>query len=196
MIRSRFAALLLASMIALALLCGCGGGSVHARVNNGHGTLVIHLTDAPLDLSGVQSVNVTLSSVVVYPGQQIGSGVADPAQTELRPIVLMTHPQTFDLLTLTGGASALLASGEVPGGDYDRIRLEITDAVLVDTQGATTLLKIDSGKVDIPVPFHVSGGTETGVILDFDAGASVQVNATGSGQMILRPVVTPVSPIP
>jgi hypothetical protein len=196
MLRSRFGALLVASTTVLLLLGGCSSGSISARVDGGHGTLLIHLTDAPLNLSGVQSVNVTLSDVVVYPGEEISSGMTDSSPSELPPIVLMTHPETFDLLTLTGGASALLASGEVPAGDYDRIRLEISSAVLVDAQGATTSLKIDSQKVDVPIRFHVGGGAETGVTLDFDAGASVQVNATGNGEMILRPVVTPVSPVP
>jgi hypothetical protein len=35
-------------------------------------------------------------------------------------------------------------------------------------------------------------GETSDLTLDFDAGASVQVNQTGSGQYILRPVVTPV----
>jgi len=187
--------LVLTAVVALLFLCGCSG-SATARVENGHGTLTFHLTDAPLDLADVQSVNVTLTGVIVYPGEELGSGMTDPAGMELRPVVVLNHPETFDLLTLTGGATALLASGEVPAGSYERIRLQISDATLVYKDGATAALKIESNKVDIPIPFHVTGGGETAITLDFDAGASVQVNQTGSDKLILRPVVTPVSVTP
>lgn len=174
---------------ALMGLNGCRGhGS--ASVNNGTGTVIIHLTDAPLDLSEVQSVNVTITGVIVYPAESF-EGMALATQTS--PIPLMTHPETFDLLTLTDGATDLLASGEVPAGDYSRIRLQISEAHLVYLDESTAALKIEPHKVDIPIHFSVSSGEETGMTLDFDAAASVQVNETGSGQLILRPVVTPVS---
>jgi len=115
-----------------------------------------------------------------------------PAVDPAGPIVLTTHPQTFDLLTLTGGATDLLASGEVPAGDYSRIRLEISDATLTYKDGTIAPLKIDSGKVDVPIAFHVAADAMNALTLDFDAGASVQVNATASDTLILRPVVTPV----
>ncbi len=52
---------------------------------------------------------------------------------------------------------------------------------------------VPSGKVDIPVPFTVTAGTETGVTLDFDAASSVRANSTnGRNEYILRPVITPV----
>jgi hypothetical protein len=64
---------------------------------------------------------------------------------------------------------------------------------LVYLDGTTAPLKIDSGKVDVPIHFDVVQDETTGVLLDFDAAASVQVNDTASGQIILRPVVTPKS---
>ena len=183
------------AVVALALLCACGG-SGSASVEKGNGTLSVHLTDAPIDLANVQSVMVTLTGVIVYPQESMDTSLTDPAGTDLRPIVLLTHPATFDLLTLTGGATELLASGEVPVGDYERIRLEISDATLIYKDATSEPLKIDSNKVDVPIPFHIVEGAETGVTLDFDAAASVKVNETGNGKYILRPVVTPVSVTP
>jgi hypothetical protein len=151
--------------------------------------LEINLTDAPIDLSTVQNVNVTLTGVIVYPAES-----TNPMQMVMEgtPISLMTHPATFDLLTLTGGATALLASGELPAGTYSRIRLEISEATLIYKDGTTTPLKIESNKVDVPIWFEVGVDTTNMVTLDFDAAASVQVNNTASGTFILRPVVTPV----
>ena len=175
---------LFAACLALALACSSGSASVHA----GTGTIQIHITDAPLDLSTVEKVEVTITDVVVYPGDD----ESDMPTVDARgPIELVTHPKTFDLLTLTGGATDLLASGEVPAGDYSRIRLVVSDATLTYKDGTTAPLKIDSGKVDIPIRFHVAADTVNPLTLDFDAGASVQVNETATDTLILRPVVTP-----
>jgi len=131
---------------------------------------------------------VTITVVIVYGGDE-DDGM--PAVDDHGPIELMTHPDTFDLLTLTDGATTLLASGEVPAGDYQRIRLVVSDATLTWKDGTTAPLKIESNKVDVPIRFHVAADTVNPLTLDFDAGASVQVNETGSDTLILRPVVTP-----
>jgi hypothetical protein len=169
----------------LALILSCNGGSSHT---GGTGTIQVHLTDAPIDLSTVQSVTVTITGVLVYRG----SDTMMPQVDDGGSIALVTHPETFDLLTLTGGATTLLASGEVPAGSYQRIRLEISSATLTYKDGTEAALKIDSNKVDIPIPFHVAVDQTSTMTLDFDAAASVQVNDTASGSLILRPVVTPV----
>ncbi len=171
----------------MAILCACSGSPGRARM--AFGTLEVHLTDAPIDLSTIQSVNVAITGVIVYPRDDLGvmhtvSGGG--------PIHLMQHPATFDLLTLTDGATDLLASGEVPAGEYSRIRLEVSDAWMIDDENATIPLKLEPHKVDVPIRFRVIGGQQTAVTLDFDAAASVKVNETSSDQFILRPVVTPV----
>jgi len=178
----------MAAVALTALLLGCGGdGAVAARVEGGTGTINVHLTDAPIDLSTVQSVDVTITGVIVYPAE---GSMPDPAPGS--PISLMTHPETFNLLSLTGGATTLLASGEVPAGSYSRIRLEVSDAVLTYKDGTTQPLKIEPEKVDVPIAFDVGVDEQSQVTLDFDAGASVKVNETSSEKLILRPVVTPV----
>jgi hypothetical protein len=170
----------------LAVILSCNSGSSHT---GGTGTVQVHLTDAPIDLSTVQSVTVTITGVIVYHGS---GDTMMPQVDDGGSIALVTHPETFDLLTLTGGATTLLASGEVPAGSYQRIRLEISSATLTYKDGTEAALKIDSNKVDIPIPFHVAVDQTSTMTLDFDAAASVQVNGTASGTFILRPVVTPV----
>ena len=178
-------ALILAAAAILAVaLVGCSGSSRVSYVETGR--LEIELTDAPIDLSNVTSVTVTIESVMVY------GGVLEVNGSDVPPILLMSHPESFDLLTLTGGATTLLASGDVPAGFYQRIRLTISSATLLFDNGRVEPLKIDSRKVDIPIPFQVSVDGQNLVTLDFDAAASVQVNETDSDKFILRPVVTPV----
>ena len=177
-----------AAALAAASIMACSNGSASGQVTAGTGTVRVNLTDAPIDLSTVQSVMVTITSVVLFPGEEssMPSGTAPTA-----PVTLLTHPETFDLLTLTGGASALLASGEAPAARYERIRLEVSKAELTWKDGTTEPLKLESGKVDVPIAFDLSVGEDASILLDFDAGASVQVNETGSDKLILRPVVTP-----
>jgi hypothetical protein len=166
------------------LLCvaGCDDGdSVSGKFEGGTGTLNVHLTDAPMDLAAVQSVTVTIEEVILYPQEDLGG-----------PVPLLGHPATFDLLTLTEGATALLASGQVPAGPYSRIRLRVYQATLLFKDGTSVPLKLEPEKVDVPISFEVIRDDTGNVTLDFDAGASVQVNETSSGQWILRPVVTPV----
>lgn len=189
----RGAQLALALMSLSLLLTACSHGGMSAQVDSGKGTVSVFLTDAPLDLTGVQSVNVTLTSVILYPSGDEDSSLLDnsSATADDTPVVIVSHPATFDLLTLTGGATALLGTDEVLAGGYSRIRLEVAEASLTYLDGTIAPLKIESGKVDVPIRFEVSPGETTGVVLDFDAAASVQVNETAGGRLILRPVVTP-----
>jgi uncharacterized protein DUF4382 len=195
MSRRRVAAECLVVLLILPGVVACsGGGTVTASFDGGHGTVNVFLTDAPVDLMNARSVQVTLTGVILYP--EDGTTGATPLGAEATggegsPIVLMSRPATFDLLTLTGGATALVATEEVPAGRYSRIRLQISDASLQIGESAPTPLRIESRKVDIPIHFRVSPNAETGITLDFDAAASVQVSRDGTGEYILRPVVTP-----
>jgi hypothetical protein len=168
--------------LAGAVLAGCSGGSATGTVG-GFGHLEVHLTDAPLDMSTVANVFVTITDVIVYPGVD---GMDDG---EPMPTPLMTTPQEFDLLTLTGGLTDLLAEGMIPAGFYQRVRLVVSDARVVFTDGSEEPLKIESHKVDVVIPFELEDGDDMAVLLDFDAEASVKVTETGSDKYILRPVV-------
>ncbi len=176
---------ILALCLMAPLIPACDGGSGSAGVTAGTGHLSIHLTDAPIDLSTVRSVIVTIDGVTVYGGRLLNGD-------DIPPRDLMTHPETFDLLTLTGGATTLLAEGDLSAGMYNRIRLHVSSASLEFLDGTTAPLKIESNKVDVPIPFEVGVDAFEEITLDFQADASVHVNETGNDKYILRPVVTPV----
>jgi hypothetical protein len=174
------------------LVAGCSSSD---PASSGSGRVRILLTDAPLDLSTTTAVNVTLTEFKLYPA---GEPVEDGSG-----IVVGTPGvggETVNLLDYQDGATVLVASGEVPEGDYTRIRLVVTSAELVHdddgdpaTPDITEPIFLPSGKVDIPVPFTVGTGETLEITLDFDAQSSVQVNETpGQHRFILRPVVTPV----
>ena len=177
----------LAALASLLAMPACESAAVGAKFNGSTGTVRVHLTDAPLDLATVSSVLVTLEGVTVYPSML-------PEESETSPIAIMTDAVTFDLLTLTGGATELLAKADLPVGLYSRIRLLVTEASMTLTDGTEENLKISSQKVDIPIRFELRRDETTDVILDFQADASIQVNETAEEKFILRPVVTGVQP--
>lgn len=156
----------------------------------GSGSVRIMLTDAPLDLASVSAVNVTISEVSLKP--------VDDEENENQPLTLTGGVgMVVNLLDYQNGETMLLAMGEVPVGEYDKIRFHVTHAELVrDDDGDPMTPEIvepifnPAGKVDIPVMFIVSAGSDEAVTLDFDAALSVQVNQTGGVHpYILRPVI-------
>jgi len=178
--------LFLLAAVLLLSLSACSDGSGDAGVTaSGTGHLEVRLTDAPIDLATAQSVWVVIDSVSVYP----------EGGDDMPPIPLATTPGEFDLLTLTGGATTLLAQGELPVGRYSRIRLHVPSGRIVFNDGREEPLKVESEKVDVPIPFDLNLDENMLVVLDFDAEASIQVNETANEKYILRPVVTPV-PVP
>jgi len=174
---------------------GCSHKTRQTQPIPATGTLSVRLTDAPLDLANVQSLNVTLTGLIVYPRERGTFGLPDPGrdfEDGQRPVALLAHPTTIDLLTLTHGASILLASGDVPAGSYDRIRLEIAGANIVYKDQTSATLQLESNKVDIPSEFSLTANGDASITLDFDGASSVHVDETSSGSLNLRPVVTPV----
>ena len=192
-------------LLLTASLFGCNSsGNLHGTVDlssgDEGGVLQIHLTDSPLDLSTVSGVIVTIESILVYPSDdggacEVPTPVPDPQDLDQScpPIVIMNHPETFDLLTLTDGATDLLAEAMLPSGFYQRIRLIVSSANLVFLDQSSAELKIEPHKVDVPIRFELTSGGTTSITLDFQADASVKVNETSSDKYILRSVVTPVA---
>lgn len=161
--------------------------------DSGTARVRVLLTDAPIDLSAVSAVNVTFTEFTLWPVQTATDGE-----------IVMGMPgggsDTVNLLDYQGGQVTLVASAEVPPGNYQRIRLSISSAELArddDGDPATPDLVepivVPSGKVDVPVAFSVEAGENLEITLDFDAEQSVQVNATaGNPEYLLRPVIVPV----
>ncbi len=168
-----------------------------ATTSPSSGNVAVLLTDAPIDLTGVKAVNVTLKDMILFPAE---SGTGDMGGTPMKlQGVTAGAGLTVNLLDYQNGKTVVVATADAPAGSYSRIRLEIASAELVrsgatpDAADVVEPIFVPSGKVDIPVPFTVTAGTETGVTLDFNAAMSVQVNSTnGQNSYILRPVITPV----
>ena len=160
--------------LGLAFLMACGGSS-----GSGSGVMSVHLVDGPI--SGYQEVNVHIQSVEIS-----GNGGW---------ITLGTPDKTYNLLSLTGGVSEMLAAGAtLPAGHYQQMRLVLGSGNTVKlADGSVQPLTVPSGLqsgIKLIVSFDVAAGTTKDVWIDFDAAHSIQVVQAGaSSQYLLRPTV-------
>jgi len=165
---------ILVASLGLAFLMACGGSS-----GSSSGAMTVHLVDGPI--SGYQEINVNIQTVEIS-----GNGGW---------ITLGTPNKTYNLLSLTGGVSELLASGTtLPAGHYQQMRLVLGSGNTVKlADGSVQPLTVPSGLqtgVKLIVSFDVAAGTTKDVWIDFDAAHSIQVVQAGaSSQYLLRPTV-------
>ena len=155
----------------------------------GGNNVAVLLTDAPIDLTGVIAVNVTLTGISLHAEGDDGES------TKLS--LTAGDDMVVNLLDYQDGQVVLIATGEVPDGTYSKIRMHVSRAELVrDDDGDPETPEIveeifnPSSKVDVPVAFSLTNGEDMEITLDFDAALSVQVNETsGQHPYILRPVI-------
>jgi len=135
-------------------------------------------------------INVTLTGVTLK--------TAEDEEGDSFQLSLTAGDDTVvNLLDYQNGEVVLIAAGEVPDGDYAKIRMHVSEAELVrdddgdpDTPDIVEPIFIPAEKVDVPVSFSLSNGADMEVTLDFDAELSMQVNETsGQPAYILRPVI-------
>lgn len=166
---------LAALLVALALMAGCSKDNSTAP---GMGTARMFVTDAP---AAIDAVNLVITGVAV---RHSGADTVTGWQT------LSSDSMTFDLLTLRGGVLAPLASGVIPSGAYDEVRLKLGAGSTVTVDGVVHPLVVPSGSTSglkIKGPFTVPDGGTIDVAIDFDAARSIF--QTGSGTWMMRPVI-------
>ncbi len=166
---------LLAGSLGLAFLVGCGSSSKE----NNNGAMNVALVDGPIN--GYLEVNVNIQTVEINSG---GGWIS-----------LSSPNKTYNLLSLTGGMSEMLASGAtLPAGHYSQLRLILGAGNTVKlADGTIQPLKVPSGMqsgTKLIGSFDVAKGTTADIWIDFDAAHSIQIVSAGaSDQYILRPTV-------
>ena len=185
----KLAILSLTLTVALLLVAMTGCSSDMMRSSSG--TVRVFLTDAPIDFANVTAVNVTLKEMILFHAD-------DTSETTMKmPGTTTGEGLTLNLLDYQDGNVILVGAADVPTGDYLKVRMAVVSAELVrddDGDAATPdvvePIFVPSSKVDVPVPFTLSGGMGADITLDFDAELSVKVNNTpGNHTYILRPVI-------
>jgi len=152
------------------------------------GMLRLYLCDAPLDAENVTGVYITIDEI-----QYHGDGQWATCQD-------FVGPQTYDLLELTGGNTALLGELELPAGHYTQIRFML-DIVEEGSSQASLGCYLEFAD-DSTQPLFAPSGGKTGykgvgyfevpvsgtveVTADFDASKAVVV---AGSKYILKPTI-------
>jgi hypothetical protein len=201
-----------ATVAALAMVLTMVGGQAAPETAQATGTLQIMVTDAPPE-EEVTSIMVTVESVEVHKAtaaqeqeqeqeqeggqgqnqeqeqQQLANNSTNNSTDEEAgwlPVNILAGNETFDLLQIQG-IEEVLAIAELEPGKYTQIRMTVSNVQVRLGDGNLTDVILPSGKLKFVRPFDIVEGQTTALLFDFDAEKSV--NVTGSGQIIVKPVV-------
>jgi hypothetical protein len=186
-------AILMALALVMALVSGCAipgvaspASTLPAGQSGAGGTVEIRVTDAPRS-DNVTEIWLKVSEVEIHKAtpEQDGEPGSDGDGEWIS--VNITGPNPFELLALKdGGIQQALASANVTPGKYTQIRMTIEEArvtIAGDNRSAT----VPSDKLKFVQPFEVKDWNTTVLLFDFDAEKSV--NITGSGKIMVKPVI-------
>jgi hypothetical protein len=138
------------------------------------GKVVLGVTDASADMTGVSSVVITVNKVAIH-------------STSSGWVTISSGVKEYDLLTLKkSGVVSLLAQTNVTAGTYDQIRLNISKVVVV-RNNVQTEAKLPSSELKIIGKIVVNADKTSTAVFDFMADKSL--HATGDGKFIFAPVI-------
>jgi hypothetical protein len=193
--------ILVTTVAILAMLVILVAGYTTPETAQAKGTLQIMVTDAPPE-EEVTSIMVTVESVEVHKaaaGQNkqqqsttnsttTNSTTSNSTDKEAGwlPLDILAGNETFDLLQIQG-IEEVLAVTELEAGNYTQIRMTISNVQVRLGDGDLQDVILPSGNLKFIHPFDIVGGQTTALLFDFDAEKSV--NVTGSGKIIVKPVV-------
>ncbi len=129
------------------------------------GTLNVYVKDTEANWT---HVNVTFSSVQVHPAN-------DTNESDWKTITL--KETTVDLASLKN-VSELLGTASLSPGMYTQIRINVTAATGVMSNGTKVNFTVPSGVLRTDQPFNVTSGGTTGLTIDIDLARSI-VDAAG-----------------
>jgi hypothetical protein len=136
--------------------------------------------DAPPEYQ-IDEVWVTVDEVEIH-----RAGGDDDPDTGGWGNVTMMETKPFDLLLYQEGRENVLSNQELPVGNFTQVRMTISEVKVVTLEGNTTAT-LPSGKLKFVQPFEIREGRTT--ILNFDFIVDRSLVFTGSGKVILKPVI-------
>jgi len=128
------------------------------------GTLIVKLTDAPVEL---KHLNVTISSL---------------SALRVERVFDLPYKETWENLWFAGGVGQFyvdilalqnvtrdLSITEIPPGKYHKLRITVTAANATFTNGETVDLVVPPGHVDVLIDFDINAGETTTLLVDMQA---------------------------
>jgi hypothetical protein len=143
--------------------------------SDGNGRLVVKLTDAPFPANLVDKALVYIDKIEIRSYDATESEEAATFTT-----IYEGDAKEFDLLDLNNGVTADLLTYDLPAGEYDLIRMHVSDATIILKDSREFNLKVPSGqqsglKIKLDPTLQVVAGEEVNVLLDFDVSKSFVV---------------------
>jgi hypothetical protein len=182
--KKRVTVLLSAALILIAGACN------EIKNDDGLGRVVLKVTDAPFDISNIESALVTITKVEL---RKAGDGISDG-----NPFVTLSEDTiTLDLIDLRNGVTETLLDMEIPTGTYDLLRLYVDEAGLkMKDSEEIHSVKVPSGsqtgiKIFLRPALEVSEGNLEEVLLDIDLSRSfiIRGNPLHDNGFIFKPVI-------
>ncbi len=179
-----------AILVAAALLLIATACSQSYKTEDQQGRLVLKVTDAPFDISSIESATVKIVKIEL---KKVGDGISDGYQY----ITLSEEPVTIDLIDLRNGVTETLLDLEIPEGSYDMVRLYVDEAGLkLKDSDDIHSLKVPSGsqtgiKVHLNPALEVAEGSLSEILLDIDLSRSfiLRGNLSHNNGFLFKPVV-------
>ncbi len=185
------ALMVLAAIICLGQMTGCGGGSSPSAATTG--TLKMSLSDK--QSNSFQKLIIGIKEVRVVPAGLEALPDDDPA---LPVVATYATPLQVDVLTLKFLTQAL-GQITINAGSYSQIRLILADnaagaepanylVLASDTSGTKIPIKTPSGQtagLKVNCLFNVTPDTQIELVLDFDPNTAII--ATGGGNYLFKP---------
>jgi hypothetical protein len=195
----------LAALLGLTVAVACQDDS---PVAPGQGRITVRLTDAPLPLDLVESIDVFVLRIDARMAESTDEESDENLDTEAMEddgwVTIATPNAAFNLMTLQNGVSVPLGGADVTAGTYRSFRLVLdTDlsgitlkSGFVLTGSSTPSILFPSAgqsglKVKLDVPIVLGDGEELEVLVDFDAGESfvLRGNTIMQNGLLFKPVI-------
>jgi len=141
------------------------------------GTLVVSITDAPVDLSKLE---VTIDSLEVQSQSDSWTDI---------PFIDGVQSVRVDLLSLQS-ISQDLSTTQLPAGNYTKIRLHVRDATATYEDGTTDNLNVPSDKIDVIIHFEIEEKATTNVLIDMSADTA-SISNSHNLKPVLKATVVP-----
>lgn len=167
-------------------LTGClqGNSQTTGSTTAGAGRVGVLLTDAPAPAQTFSHIYVTITGITLR-------GEDDDDAVDAN-VTLFSGSQKVDLLHLADFSELFSLAGNIPAGEYHKIRLTISALELVTADGNSVFPKLPAnGKIDLNPrgTIEVEAGQTLLIQLDVDAEKSIHIVETGKGDYNFRPVI-------
>jgi len=141
------------------------------------GTLVIMLTDAPVNLT---HLNVTITNMTVLN--------SDTGNWTNIPFLNNITEWYTDILALQNVTEDLSIT-QIPAGNYTKLRMQVTTANATYANGETQTLTVPPEKIDVIIHFTIETDKTTHLLIDMQADWTV-ISKNGNLRPVLKASVT------